>query len=197
MTRGTRTRRAPRWLTDYVSGEELIYEENGVHFALFIDRDPITFDEAVKSSKWRKVVDIEIDAVQRNNIWELTDLLVGGKTIGVKWIFNTKVKENGEIENKKGQEQKVYHLKKALYGLKQALRAWYSRIESYFLKIGFVKCPYEHTLFIKHQEGGNDTAMFIEFKTSMMNEFEMTDLGKMHYFLCIEVKQSTNKIFVG
>lgn len=51
MKRGTRTRRAPGWLTDYVTGEELINEENGVHFALFIDSDPITFDEAVKSSK--------------------------------------------------------------------------------------------------------------------------------------------------
>ena len=34
----------------------------------------------------------------------------------------------------KGNEQKVYKLKKALYGLKQAPQAWYSRIESYFMK---------------------------------------------------------------
>lgn len=51
MTRGTRTRRAPGWLNDYVTREELIDEENGAHFNLFIDSDPITFDEAVKSSK--------------------------------------------------------------------------------------------------------------------------------------------------
>ena len=46
---------------------------------------------------------------------------------------------------KVGNENKVYKLKKALYGLKQASRAWYSRIEAYFLKDGFIKCPYEHT----------------------------------------------------
>lgn len=41
---------------------------------------------------------------------------------------------------KKGSEQKVYKLNMALYGLKQAPRAWYSRIETYFLKEGFKKC---------------------------------------------------------
>lgn len=33
-----------------------------------------------------------------------------------------------------GNEHKVYKLQKALYGLKQAPRAWFSRIETYFIK---------------------------------------------------------------
>ncbi|XP_058003631.1 uncharacterized protein LOC131180053 [Hevea brasiliensis] len=44
---------------------------------------------------------------------------------------------------------------------------------------------------------GSDNLMFEEFKKSMMVEFEMTDLGLMHYFLSIEVVQSTNGIFVS
>nr|KYP49551.1 Retrovirus-related Pol polyprotein from transposon TNT 1-94 [Cajanus cajan] len=98
-----------------------------------------------------------------------------------------------------GNENKVYKLKKAFYGLKQAPRAWYSCIESYFIKAGFTKCPYEHSLFVKSEEKGkllitclyvddlifigNCVAMFDEFNKSMMNEFEMTNLGMMHYFL--------------
>lgn len=39
---------------------------------------------------------------------------------------------------KKGEEDKVFKLRKALYGLKQAPRAWYSKIESYFLKEGLI-----------------------------------------------------------
>ena len=39
----------------------------------------------------------------------------------------------------KGMEEKVYLLKKALYGLKQAPRAWYSRIDSHLLGLGFTK----------------------------------------------------------
>ena len=49
----------------------------------------------------------------------------------------------------KGKEDKVYLLKKALYGLKQAPRAWYSRIDEYFLSIGFTKSLSESTLYVK------------------------------------------------
>jgi hypothetical protein len=44
---------------------------------------------------------------------------------------------------------------------------------------------------------GNDASMFDDFKQSMMNEFDMTDLERMRYFLGIEVLQSSNGIFVG
>lgn len=108
---------------------------------------------------------------------------------------------------------KVYKLKKALYGLKQTPRAWYSRIEAYFMKEGFEKCDYEHTLFIKtNKEGkvfivslyvddliftGNDELMFTQFKNSMKHEFDMTDLGKMRYFLGLEVLQRFDGIFIN
>lgn len=76
-----------------------------------------------------------------------------------------------------------------------------------------MKCPFEHTLFIKAAGGGtilfvclyvddlivtgNDEAMFKVFKQSMMTEFEMTDLGKMKYFLGIEVLQKLDGVFIG
>ena len=44
---------------------------------------------------------------------------------------------------------------------------------------------------------GNDRSMFNEFKKSMMKEFDMTDLGLMHYFLGIEVVQSFDGIFIS
>lgn len=114
---------------------------------------------------------------------------------------------------KHGHENQVYKLKKALYGLKQAPRAWYSRIDAYFAKEGFLKCPYEHTLYTKFGVDGkilivclyvddliyvsNDGVMIANFKKSMMNEFDMTDLGLMRYFLGIEVVQSPVGIFIS
>ncbi|KAK8667479.1 hypothetical protein V6N13_007628 [Hibiscus sabdariffa] len=110
-------------------------------------------------------------------------------------------------------ENKVYRLKMALYRLKQTPRAWYSYIEAYFLHEGFQKCPYEHTIFVKIGEDGkmffvclyvddliytgNDVYMFEKFKQSVMREFDMSDLGKMHYFLGIEVVQSPAGIFIS
>jgi len=43
---------------------------------------------------------------------------------------------------------------------------------------------------------GNDGDMFNEFKKFMMKEFEMTDLGKMHYVFGLEVVQFDDKIFL-
>ena len=67
----------------------------------------------------------------------------------------------------------------------------------------FTKCPYEHTLYVKTEKGGNiliislyvddliftgnNKQMFELFKKSMIKEFEMTDLGLMRYFLEVEV----------
>ncbi|KAG6513295.1 hypothetical protein ZIOFF_023613 [Zingiber officinale] len=44
---------------------------------------------------------------------------------------------------------------------------------------------------------GTDDFLFQEFKKSMMVEFEMSDLGMMHYFLGMEVVQSTTGIFIS
>jgi hypothetical protein len=71
------------------------------------------------------------------------------------------------------------------------------------MKEGFERCQYEHTLFIKNKAGGkiliinlyvndlvftgNDESMFVKFKSFMMREFDMTDLGKMRFFRGIEV----------
>lgn len=127
------------------------------------------------------------------------------------------LKEDVFVEQPKGFEveaesNKVYKLKKALYGLKQAPRAWYSRIEGYFAKEGFEKCYCEHTLFVKKERGdvlvvsvyvddliytGSSMEMIEEFKKSMMEEFSMTDLGKMKYFLGVEVIQDEKGIFIN
>ena len=268
-----RLRRRPVWMNDYTSGEEFSDEDTLAHLVLFAESDPIAFDEAIKDSKWRKAMDAEIEAIERNHTWELMELPEGEKTVGVKWIYRTKLNEKGEVDKfkarlvakgytqkygidyskvfapvarhdtirmiislaamnewtvfqldvksaflhgelveqvfvdqppgyvKKGSKHMVYKLKRALYGLKQAPRSWYNRIDTYFSKAGFHKCPYEHTLYIKTGEKGNllivclyvddliftgnDEGMFRTFKQSMMKEFEMTDLGKMKYFLGI------------
>lgn len=112
-----------------------------------------------------------------------------------------------------GKEKMVYKLRKALYGLKQAPRAWYNKINSYFQQHGFERSRNEPTLYLK-KEGTNDfivvclyvddiiymgssSSMIAEFKDSMMKSFEMTDLGLLHYFLGLEVYQSSGGIFIS
>ncbi|MCI35108.1 copia-type polyprotein, partial [Trifolium medium] len=46
-------------------------------------------------------MDQEIESIERNETWELTDLPNGSKKIGVKWIYKTKYNENGKKEKHK------------------------------------------------------------------------------------------------
>nr|XP_017251133.1 PREDICTED: uncharacterized mitochondrial protein AtMg00810-like [Daucus carota subsp. sativus] len=152
-----------------------------------------------------------LTAIAAQNEWKIFQM-------DVKSAFlNGYLEEEVYIEQpqgyvQKGQEDKVYRLKKALYGLKQAPRAWNTRVDEYFQKNGFVKSPYEHALYTKTNSGGdimivclyvddmiftgNNPGMFDDFKKVMTNEFEMTDIGQMSYFLGVEVKQSKDGIFM-
>ena len=44
---------------------------------------------------------------------------------------------------------------------------------------------------------GNDEAMLEIFKKSMKQEFDMSDLGRMKYFLGVELVQSSEGIFIN
>ena len=44
---------------------------------------------------------------------------------------------------------------------------------------------------------GSSNSLIADFKACMMKTFEMTDLGLLHYFLGLEVKQGADGIFVS
>jgi hypothetical protein len=102
-------------------------------------------------------------------------------------------------------------LNKALYGLKQAPRAWYNHIDSHLTHSGFQRSENEPTLYIKSNQQGNFLIVCLyvydliftgdfgikEFKIVMKDEFKMTNLGLMRYFLGIEVHQSKTDIFIS
>ena len=73
-------------------------KEDTAYQALFVGNDPVSFGDAVKSMKWRKAMDAEIEAIERNDTWELTDLPTEAKKVGVKWVYKTKLNENGEVD---------------------------------------------------------------------------------------------------
>ncbi|KAM1062207.1 hypothetical protein EV1_026345 [Malus domestica] len=76
-------------------------DDENARFALFVSSDPITYNEAVKEEKRKEAMDNEIKSIKKNQTWELTDLLKGKKTIGVKWVFRRKLNEKGEVDKHK------------------------------------------------------------------------------------------------
>lgn len=263
-----------RQLSDIYDNTEAIELAEELLF-LGID-EPVAYDQAVKSKTWKAAMQSEIEAIEKNKTWLLTDLPKGHKTIDLKWVFKEKKDTSGEIIKrkaglvtkvyiqkhdidyeevfapvtrlktvrlllalaarnnwkvhhldvksaflngelqeevyvsqpkgyvKKGQESKVYRLLKALYGLRQAPRAWYTQLNKCLTRLGFVMCPYEHAVYIKKDGGnsliigvyvddllitGNNVQNIISFKEQMSREFDMSDLGKLTYYLGLEVDQ--------
>jgi len=95
--RARRSRRQPIWMADYDKREGLSDDDTAA-VMLMTDDDPVIFEEAIKSKRWRDAMKREMEAIEKNKTWELTDLPKGMKPIGVKLIFKTKLKENGEID---------------------------------------------------------------------------------------------------
>ena len=106
----------------------------------------------------------------------------------------------------------VCKLDKALYGLKQAPRAWYSRLSMQLQHLGFTSSKADTSLFFYSK--GNITVFVLvyvddiivasssqEATTCLLKglklEFALKDLGDLHYFLGIEVKQIRDGILLS
>jgi hypothetical protein len=106
----------------------------------------------------------------------------------------------------------VYKLKKVLYGLKQAPREWYERLRDFLLSKGFKMGKVDTTLFTKKigQDlfvlriyvddiifGSTNQDYCEEFRKMMANEFEMSMIRELNYFLRLQIKQLMNGTFVS
>ncbi|GJY88576.1 ribonuclease H-like domain-containing protein [Tanacetum coccineum] len=62
---------------------------------------PKTFWEASKDQQPVEAMNNEMDAIYKNNTWEITELPKDIKAIGSKWVYKIKYKSSGEIERYK------------------------------------------------------------------------------------------------
>ncbi|GJU35934.1 retrovirus-related pol polyprotein from transposon TNT 1-94 [Tanacetum coccineum] len=106
----------------------------------------------------------------------------------------------------------VYKLKKALYGLKQAPRAWYDMLSSFLISQDFSKGSVDPTLFIR-REGKElllvqvyvDDIIFAAstpelcdlFAKIMCSKFKMSMMGKISFFLGLQIFQNPRGIFIN
>jgi len=106
----------------------------------------------------------------------------------------------------------VFKLTKALYGLKQAPRARYDRLGTFLIENGFSRGKIDTTLFRKTHNsdllivqvyvddiifGATKEKMCEEFSSLMQNEFEMSMMGELGFFLGFQIKQHPNGIFIS
>ncbi|GJW48315.1 retrovirus-related pol polyprotein from transposon TNT 1-94 [Tanacetum coccineum] len=92
----------------------------------------------------------------------------------------------------------VYKLKKALYGLKQAPKAWYDRLKAFLIKHEYSMGMVDNTLFTKKSKshliivqiyvddiifGSTSQNLCDDFAKIMHEEFEMSMMGELNFFL--------------
>ncbi|KAG7547574.1 Zinc finger CCHC-type superfamily [Arabidopsis suecica] len=280
LRRSERQVTKPKYLQDYVLLAELECER----ILLILNDEPWDYNDAKDIKEWKEACNEEISSITKNRTWDLVDLPVGAKPIGLKWVFKIKRNSDGSINKHKarlvakgyvqrhgidfdevfapvarietvrfiialaasngwevhhldvktaflhgelkeevyvsqpegyvteGEENKVYRLHKALYGLKQAPRAWNNKLNAILEELKFVKCSKEPSLYRKRENKdllvvavyvddllvtGSTLKMIVEFKKGMAEKFEMSDLGKLTYYLGIQVTQSEDGILLS
>lgn len=81
-----------------------IYETYLLESDIGINKDPVSFLEAmnsVESEKWIDAMKEELKSMQENKVWEIVELPKDAKRVGCKWVFKTKRDSNGNIERYK------------------------------------------------------------------------------------------------
>ena len=96
-------------------------------------------------------------------------------------------------------------LKKALFGLNQLMRAWYHHINSFFIKEGCYRSQTDYSLSVKQIGVYLLVAIFYVddliilasnvihlkwLKSELEKEFEISDLGELHYYLGVEFERN-------
>ena len=104
-------------------------------------------------------------------------------------------------------ENHVAKLKRCIYGLKQSPREWYFRLAEYIIPLGFVSTLLDPCVFI-HNKGkliiavyvddivlfGEEHELMDQLVTHFKSEFQVNDMGTLHWLLGIQIEYSNANI---
>ncbi|KAH0674692.1 hypothetical protein KY284_014877 [Solanum tuberosum] len=106
----------------------------------------------------------------------------------------------------------VCKLNKSLYGLKQASRQWYEKLTAALYSRGYTHSVNDYSLFYKKSNKstvflavyvddviltGTDSAEIDPLKKFLHDQFKIKDLGRLHYFLGLEVLYKSDGVLIS
>ncbi|KAL0453131.1 UNVERIFIED_CONTAM: Retrovirus-related Pol polyprotein from transposon RE1 [Sesamum latifolium] len=110
LRRSQRSSKPPVWLTNFdcnFSSDHIIHPSNitASHTdflaALSTVQEPRCYTEAKGNTDWELAMRQELEALEKNNTWEIVLLPEGKKAIGSKWVFKVKLKPDGSVDRYK------------------------------------------------------------------------------------------------
>ncbi|KAJ4760135.1 hypothetical protein LUZ62_070510 [Rhynchospora pubera] len=103
-------------------------------------------------------------------------------------------------------------LSKSLYGLKQSPRAWFYKLSSTLISLGFFESQYDPSLFISHSHNhltiilvyvddiiitGSNPSLVSSYIAHLHSSFSLKDLGDLHFFLGIQITKTPTGIHLN
>nr|GEU43864.1 retrotransposon protein, putative, Ty1-copia subclass [Tanacetum cinerariifolium] len=91
----TRTRHTPYQMCLNIKADE--YEFGDLN-------KPVNYKAALldlESDKWLNAMNVEMQSIKDNEVWDLVDLHPNGKTVGSKWLFKNKTDMDGVVHTYK------------------------------------------------------------------------------------------------
>eukprot|EP00253_Pinus_taeda_P025597 PITA_25597 len=165
---------------------------------------------------------VEYNSIMVNNVWEVVSRPQDRSVVGSRWIYKTKYTVDGNVEKYKARfVAKGYAQKEGIdYEKTSAPVARYTSIRTVIslaaqmgweihqmdVKTTFLNGVIEEKVYIEQPEGFEthekksyigSSRLIEDCKKNLATKFDMKDLGRMHYFLGLEVWQQKGEIFLG
>ncbi|GJU37568.1 retrotransposon protein, putative, ty1-copia subclass [Tanacetum coccineum] len=156
--------------------------ENVIQKIVILEIDePDTYNQAIygsESSKWLESINVEMQSMKDNKVWDLVDSPLGAKVVGCKWAFKKKKTDmDGNLNTFKA-------------GL--VVKEWCVYIRTDRKKVVFL-ILYVDNIFIM----GNDVPMLEGVKAWLRKCFAIKDLGEAAYILGIKIYRDRSKQILG
>eukprot|EP00253_Pinus_taeda_P033247 PITA_33247 len=185
--------------------------EEAVEDPAWVDAMVEEYDSIVRNSAWEIVPRLEGKSVVGSRWIYKVKQAADGSVEKYKATFVARGFSQIEGIDYEETFAPVARLKRALYGLKQVPHAWYIQIDSYFIGLGFSKSEADPNLYQIVVVGKlliivlyvddlflmGDELLILSCKDDLAKEFEMKDLGLLHYFLGLEIWQRNGGLFVS
>eukprot|EP00253_Pinus_taeda_P019764 PITA_19764 len=173
--------------------------------------EPSSFEEAVEDPAWVDAMVEEYDSIFRNSAWEIVPRPEGKSVVGSRWIYKVKQATDGSVEKYKARfvARGFSHIEGIDYEETFAPVTRYSSIRTILalsaqmgwhihqmdVKTAFLNRVIEEEVYIEQPEG--DELLILSCKEDLAREFEMKDLGLLHYLLGLEIWQRSDGLFVS
>ncbi|RVW84329.1 Retrovirus-related Pol polyprotein from transposon RE1 [Vitis vinifera] len=151
----------------------------------------------------------EMAALHSNGTWDLVSLPPGKSTVGCRWVYTVKVGPDGQVDRLKARlvAKAMCHWPLYQLDIKNAFLHGELLEEVYMEQPpGFVAqgesglvCKLRRSLYGLKQSPrhGSDQEGIQRLKQHLFNHFQTKDLGKLKYFLGLEIAQSSSGVVMS